>query len=46
MKGERKPHPELLLSPRKRLPMSVVTRLNPDVELLNFKELGKHLLIS
>ena len=42
--NKRKPHPELHLSPGKAFPMDELTRLHPDAELINFKDLGKHLL--
>lgn len=41
MKGKKKPHLELHLCPGKWLLTNVVTRVNLDIELINFKELGK-----
>lgn len=44
--GKEKPGPELHFSPRKGLSREALIGLYPDAELINFKELGKHLLIS
>lgn len=46
MNGKKKALPELHLAPRKGLPMDAFIGLNPDAELINFKEVGKHLSIS
>lgn len=46
MNGKKKACPELYFSPRKGFLMDALLGLNPDAELINIKEWGKHLLIS
>jgi hypothetical protein len=45
MNGKKEPHPALYPS-QKGFPVHAFIRLHPDAKLINFKELGKHLLIS